>query len=1099
MNLPDYIDNKNYTLESVLATIIEDNNQLTLDIATGFFRIEAWLRLESPMNKLNSLRLLIGRDPAIRPAESDRIDLLKYYRRTLQQQLEENPFNLQYKQQIDRLIEYLQQDKIEVRLFGALGDKNQFLHAKAYIFDEYSIVGSSNFTPAGLQANSELNIVNKIGAIARDLRNNWFERFWHDDSVDINYKQKLIDTLNASKFGSKAYTPYQVFLKALYELFKEDTNINEGNITGVDLADFQKEGFKKAIRLMEKHQGCIVADAVGLGKTYIGLRVIEYYLIKERKPNKIPKVMVICPAQLRELVWQKKLDEFGLKADIISHEEISRKDFNLNRYSYYDLMVIDEGHNFRNSGTNRYNNLLKLVNSGNRNKKILMLTATPINNSVYDLYHQILILARGNESYYREYGISNLNGYFKALHQGKTEITELLFQTMVRRSRQDVIRRQEAGEEIIIAGTKIHFPKRELERFTYNFEAEYQGLYIGIANSIDRLNLSPYNIKSFKLKKIKTDEAEIKRNDALVNLQKALYLKRFESSLIAFKKTVTNQKQFQEQFYQLLTKEGKLLDSKNFRKLIFALEDEEENIAVTDIIEQLEEIDAKKYNLSELQQHIEHDLRVLNQILEQINTIESSANDKQHYDEKLKAFKELLIKLKGEKILVFSYYKDTAKYLHQELIKDSDFLAQLNNPVIDIITGDSKSQQRQEKVNRFAPKANLSNDNPQQKLEELQQLLQNPIDILICTDVLSEGQNLQDAGILINYDLHWNPVRMIQRAGRIDRLGTKYDTLYIYNCFPEEGLEELLGLVKRLQDRIATIDREVGLDASVLGEIVTGRSLEQLERLKKADTDVEKQAILEELEAEIELVSLDEMKLPLIEFIQQVGQELVEEIPLGIHSTKNLNIPDKNFKEGGLFLAFKSDDKHFWQLFPRLNGSIVTDEDKMITDKRKIFNYLKCNQSDYPNPNDLLPVAFDSAIFRVLDSAVDQILTYFKKQQTARRVKPSLNKTLTAIVNLLKKPDLEIDNKNLIKDILKVIDNIPLKSLDKEIKKIWDSLKQHKSPNILVEELNHLFNDNGYYDEIEEQENPIKIIKREDIQLVCYQWFKPQQKSRLIP
>lgn len=786
----------------------------------------------------------------------------------------------------------------------------------------------------------------------------------------------------------------------------------------------------------------------------------------------------------------EKLDEFGLKADIISHEEISRKDFNLNRYSYYDLMVIDEGHNFRNSGTNRYNNLLKLVNSGNRNKKILMLTATPINNSVYDLYHQILILARGNESYYREYGISNLNGYFKALHQGKTEITELLFQTMVRRSRQDVIRRQEAGEEIIIGGTKIHFPKRELERFTYNFEAEYQGLYIGIANSIDQLNLSPYNIKSFKLKKVKTDEAEVKRNYALVNLQKALYLKRFESSLIAFKKTVTNQKQFQEQFYQLLTKEGKLLDSKNFRKLIFALEDEEENITVTDIIEQLEEINPKEYNLSELQQHIEQDLRVLNQILEQINTIESSANDNQHYDQKLDAFKELVIKLKGEKILVFSYYKDTAKYLHQELIKDADFLAKLNNPVIDIITGDSKSQQRQEKVNRFAPKANLSNDNPQQRLEQLQQLLQNPIDILICTDVLSEGQNLQDAGILINYDLHWNPVRMIQRAGRIDRLGTEYDTLYIYNCFPEEGLEVLLGLVRRLQERIATIDREVGLDASVLGEIVTGRSLEQLERLKKADTDAEKQAILEELEAEIELVSLDEMKLPLIEFIQQVGQELVEEIPLGIHSTKNLNIPDPNFKEGGLFLAFKSDDKHFWQLFPRINGYIVTDEDKMITDKRKIFNYLKCNQSDYPNPDDLPPVAFDSAIFRVLESAVDQILTYFKKQQTARKIKPDLKKTLTAIVHLLKKPDLDIDNQDIVKNILKVIDNIPLKSLDKEIKKIWDNLKQHKTPNILVQELNQMFIDNGYYDEIEEQENPIKIIKREDIQLVCYQWFK---------
>lgn len=1147
MTLPDYIDNQNFKLEHILKEIIEYEKQFTLDIATGYFRIEAWLNLESAFNKLTSLRLLIGSEPAIIPAGVDRIDLVKYYRNLVKKQIEKEPFRIEYQQQLQRLIDYLNQTHIQVRLFGALGKKNQFLHAKAYIFDEYSIVGSSNFTPSGLTNNSELNIVNKIGAIARDLRNNWFERFWHHDSVDVHYKQKLIDTLNASKFGSKAYTPYQVFLKALYELFKDDTNISEGNITGVDLADFQKEGFKKAIRLIEKHQGCIVADAVGLGKTYIGLRVIEYYLIKERKPNKIPKVMIICPAQLRDLVWRKKLDEFGLKTDIISHEEMGRKEFNFNRYSYYDLIVIDEGHNFRNSGTNRYNNLLKLVNSGNRNKRILMLTATPINNSVYDLYHQILILARGNESYYREYGISNLNGYFKALHQGKTEITELLFQTMVRRSRQDVIRRQEAGEEIIIAGTKIHFPKRELERFTYNFEAEYQGLYIGIANSIDRLNLSPYNIKSFKLKKVKTDEGEIKRNYALVNLQKALYLKRFESSLIAFKKTVTNQKNFQEKFYQLLTKEGQLLDSKNFRKLILALEDEEENITVTDIIEQLEEINPKEYNLSELQQHIEHDLRLLNQILEQINQIENnlpksiekqekatpqssleketvfsnSSIDKEekaphespleigtspnsflikedregvkpHYDEKLKAFKNLLIKLKGQKILVFSYYKDTAKYLYQELIKDQHLLSQLDNPKIDILTGDSSSQQRQEKVNRFAPKANLSNDNPQQKLEQLQQLLQNPIDILICTDVLSEGQNLQDAGILVNYDLHWNPVRMIQRAGRIDRLGTEYDTLYIYNCFPEEGLEELLGLVRRLQERIATIDREVGLDASVLGEIITGRSLEQLERLKKADTDAEKQAILEELEAEIELVSLDEMKLPLIEFIQQVGQELVEEIPLGIHSTKNLNIPDKNFKEGGLFLAFKSDDKHFWQLFPRLNGSIFTDEDKMITDKRKIFNYLKCSQSDYPNPDDLPPVAFDSTIFRVLESSVEQILTYFKKQQTAKKVKPSLNKTLTAIVNLLKKTDIDIDNQNIVKSILKVINHIPLKSLDKEIKKIWDNLKQHKTPNILVIELNQLFTDSGYYDEIEEQENPIKIIKREDIQLVCYQWFKPQ-------
>jgi superfamily II DNA or RNA helicase/uncharacterized protein YqgV (UPF0045/DUF77 family) len=1086
MGLPDYIDNRNINLETVLRQIIEEENQLCLDIATGYFRIEAWLRLEQAMNKLQSLRLLIGRDPSIRPAESDRIDLIKYYRNSLKNQIENQPFVREYQQQIDRIINYLLQEHIEVRLYGALGENNKFLHAKAYIFDEFSIVGSSNFTPNGLKNNSELNIINKSISTSQNLRNEWFERFWNDPSVDINYKQKLIETLNASKFGSKAYTPYQIFLKALYELFKEDTIVGESNHTGVELASFQQEGFVKAVRLIERHRGCIVADAVGLGKTYIGLRVIEHYLIKDRKPRHIPKAVVICPAQLRDLVWSRKLDEFGLKADILSHEEISRKTFDIRKYSHYDIVVIDEGHNFRNSATNRYENLLKLLSSGNRNKRVLILTATPINNSIYDLYHQILLITKGDENYYREWGISNLKTFFQGLYKGNKEITELLFQTMVRRSRQDVISRQQAGEEIRIGGKLIHFPQRQLEQFTYNFEDEYKGLYSGIATQIDLLNLSPYNIKSFKLKKIKLDETEIKRNRALVYLQKALYFKRFESSLIAFKKTITNQRNFQLKFSELLTKQGKLLDSKNFRKLILAWEDEEETNTVEDIINQLEEINAQEYNLVELAEHIKSDLNILNNILSTIEKIESST---EHYDQKLIAFKQLLTSLQGQKILVFSYYQDTAKYLYQELKKDTAFLAKINNPNIDIITGDTSGQKRQEKVNHFAPKANVKDP------EELPYFLDKPIDILICTDVLSEGQNLQDAGILINYDLHWNPVRMIQRAGRIDRLGTEYNTLYIYNCFPEQGLDDLLGLVRRLQERIATIDKEVGLDGSVLGEIISGRSIEQLERLKKADTDAEKQAILEELEAEVDLVSLDEMRLPLIEFLQQQGQELVEEIPLGIHSTRHFNIPEPQFKEGGVFLAFKSEDKHFWYFYPRISGFITTAPDKMITDKRKIFNWLKCKLTDFPSPETLKPVKFNNAIFAIIEPAIDQILTFFTKQQTGAKVSKKLNKIEQKIVTYLQQNQSSLLGTEIETDtmerILKVIKTIILKSVEKEIKRIWTNFTEHKQNELLCDDLDLLFSENDYYNQIEEELTPLKIIKREDIQLVCFEWFYP--------
>ncbi|WP_181280663.1 helicase-related protein [Aphanothece hegewaldii] len=1096
MHLPDYIDNSQYTLESILKQLIEVESQLNLDIATGYFRIEAWLRLEEAMSQLTSFRLLIGRDPTIRPAQSDRIDLVRYFRKDISKHLEESPFQKEYKNQIDRLIAYLQQNHIHVRLFGANGDQPQFLHAKAYIFDHYSIVGSSNFTPAGIAGNTELNILNKQKAIAHDLRQNWFEKFWNDPSVDLDYKEKLIDALNASKFGSKPYTPYQIFLKALYELFKDDSMIGEGDRTALELASFQQEGFTRAIRLIERHRGCIVADAVGLGKTYIGLRVLDYYLIRERKPRYVPRALVVCPAQLKDLVWLKKLDEFGIKADVISQEEISRKDFDVRRYNTYDLVVVDEAHNFRNSATNRFQNLLKLLSSGKRSKRVLLLTATPINNSVFDIYHQILLLTRGSDTYYREWGISNLKTYFKALAKGGVEITELLLQTMVRRSRQDVIKRQLSGEEILINGMPIKFPKRELEKFTYNFEESFAGLYASIANQIDQLTLAPYNIKAFKQRQQKEDLDEVKRNQALVALQKALYLKRLESSLIAFGNSVRNQRDFQTRFYEILTTQGKLLDSKHFRKLLLAAETSDDGEGVlSNILSELNEIDPKDYQIDNLRSHIEADLNILNSILETLAMIQASVEQHKDYDRKLASFKQLLLdSLLSQKILIFSYFKDTADYLYSELLKDADWLKQMGEPKIEIITGATLTKQREIIVKRFAPKANTQSE------EERESLKQDAINILICTDVLSEGQNLQDAGVLINYDLHWNPVRMIQRAGRIDRLGTDHPTLTIYNCFPEEGLENLLGLVRRLQQRIATIDLEIGLDASVLGETISERSLEELCRLKQADTEAEKQAILEELEQLSDLVSLDEMRLPLLEFIQNQAAEAIEDIPMGIHSTRYFNIPDPHLSEGGLFLAFKAIDKHFWQFYPRVNGHILPDPTRMVTDKRKIFNWLKCSESDYPTQDELPPVPFDTSIFFILETVIEHLLEYFKKQRASSKLKPQLSNVLQKIFHVLTQLDLLQDepvNKEAIECILKIITTVNLKSFDREIKRIWNVYFTSKDVNGLVADLDELFIETNQYDGLEDEQdtNPLKIIQREDIQLVCYEWFKPKSSK----
>ncbi|MGK7901178.1 MAG: helicase-related protein [Hormoscilla sp.] len=1082
MAIPDYIDNVQNKLEAVLREFILHENQTRLDIATGFFRMEAWVRVEAAFYNLTSLRLLIGRDPAIQPAERSRIDLQQYYRREQQLLLEGEPYNREYKQRIDRLIAYLRQDRIHVRLY----DNSQFFHAKAYIFDNYSIIGSSNFTPSGLNGNTELNVVNKQPSIAEDLRNNWFDKFWNHPTVDKDYKTKLIDTLESSKFGSKPYTPYQIFIKALYELFKSDTAREAGDRTVLELASFQQEGYERSVKLLERHQGVMVADSVGLGKTYIALRLIEHYLAKDKGQGYIPRALIVCPAQLRQLVWLKKLDEFGIKADVVSQEEISRQEFNVRRYSKHDIMVVDESHNFRNSATNRYRNLQRLISSGKRNKRVVLLTATPINNSIYDLYHQMLLLTRNSETYYREWGITNLKSYFQLVDKGVMDITELLLQTMVRRSRQDVIKRQQAGDKIAIGGQEIHFPKRQLSNFTYNFEDSFQGLYAGIANQIDRLHFAPYNIRYFKKSKDRQDRARVKRNEAVVALMKTLYLKRLESSLIAFENSLSYQMQFQQRFEQYL-QEGKLLESKKFRKILAVETDEDETTAIEELISSLDEIDPQGYRTDALQQAIASDMEILEGILDVLKQIKAAVERSQESDRKLLAFKELLKgRLQGQKILAFSYFKDTAKYLHGQLLKDREWLESMQvkgrQLTIDLLTGDTKSKQRQEKVKCFAPLSNCEND------EELKEYQSKEIDILICTDVLSEGQNLQDAGVLVNYDLHWNPVRMIQRAGRIDRIGTNYEELFIYNCFPEEGLEELLGLVARLQKRIADIDETVGLDGSVLGEVISEKSLEELRRLKQAETDAEKAEILEELELAADLVSLDEMRFPLIEFLQQVGAEAAEEIPLGIHSTRT-DVPDLD----GLFLAFRVGDRHFWHFYPRINGTISTKIGDRLSQKRKIFNWLRCNASDFPNPDRMEPVPFDNAIFDILPRAVDNLLQDCKRQQTSSRIAPKLTKLLEKIHYVLTQQNLDPEYQEVKARVLKLIKTGNIRTYERDMKPIWEKYVDNGDFYGLLSDLDELFVDEELYYPLEDEDNvsPLAMIKARDIELVCYQWFKP--------
>jgi hypothetical protein len=1058
---PDYLDNTpNLNLGTALIRLMLDWEQRELDVATGYFDPKIWEILHESLPTLTQFRLLLGSEPDLEgKGPGDEIELQSYFRQRLRGDLEQLPFDPKWAGIVAGLTNFLQGDTVAVRLYPS------FLHAKAYLFPQVAIVGSSNFTRAGLNRKAELNLVHKSDMVAAKLRRDWFEPFWNEAK---DYKAALIAALQESKFGKTLYTPFHVFIKVLYEYFRERLSaIGDERYGGISLASFQREGLAEAIRLLNLYKGVLVADAVGLGKTYIGMGLLEHYLLGQRKQGNIPRGLIVCPAQLRDLVWLPKLDEYSLKAQVLSMEEMGRADFDWQRYNGYDFILVDESHNFRNPNTGRYQNLIKLIATGKADKMVALMTATPINNSIWDLYHQTMLLTRGSDTYFRERSIPNLRGFFKRVSEGSAELFDLLELTTVRRSRWDIKKRQEAGEVITLPGKgEIRFPNRQLERISYNLEQAYRGFYDEIANQIENLSLVSYNIAEYLYNADAQQQKDVKRNNALIGIMKTTLLKRLESSWYAFAESIQRQRNFQERFLQYL-QAGKLLDSASNRKMLAIErmingEEDEPNEDIEALIVNLPEVSANDYDLAAIQEGVASDLKIFDEILEWVEIVRQSNTGEGAHDAKLDAVKdELANALRDQKVLLFSYYQDTARYIYDRLRGDEAWLKAAGHPVLGLIDGGVSGHEREQRVKQFAPVANTANTD--EGIRERDQLQQNPIQILICTDVLSEGQNLQDAGVLINYDLHWNPVRMIQRAGRIDRLGSPHEVLSIYNCFPEDGLESLLQLVARLQRRIRDIDNTIGLDASVLGEIIHPRSLDELRKIKQGEQD-----ILDELERQGELVSTDEMKLPLIAYLQAMGEQRLREIPLGIHSGKRSARP-------GTFFAFRAKERHFWRFYPAEGGNAITD-------KRQIFQMIIAKE-DTPR---IVP---RHDIFPSLQRATDEIMGEIESLRTVAQIPPRLRGWNLEFYNGLSQPTLfdavpeELQNRLI--QALRHTELAPFQR-DPALKRIRQDYRQQQNPRLLAEQLDAYFVTNDLYREIIEP-HLAEEIQREDLELICYE------------
>jgi len=973
MRIPYVIDNQRHTLADVLNAILIEHAHNSLDIATAYFSISGFRALQTNLSGLRSFRLLLGFEPkegpdlGLRP-ERSRLDA------ALRGDLEREPFSEATLRLVEDLIAYLRRPEVAVRLY-----EQGFLHAKCYLFygdqgrqvalwDRFlpfiGIVGSSNFTGPGLRTNKELNLAHKtlldedeiddggaraaaerlagrkasdslsdtnrrvlkseVGARAILDLVDWYEGQWQDAR---DFKDALVELLDASKFGAKEYSPYDVYLKAIYEYFRDDLGETAlpGTRSAVELAEFQEDAVKKARKILAKYDGVLIGDSVGMGKTWIGKKLLEDFAYHQRL-----RALVICPASLGGM-WQKELASATIAAEVISQERLGQSDgrFDPAEYADVDVVLIDESHNFRNRNAQRYQNLELLLSANGRRgraggrKKLVLLTATPINNTIIDLYNQLMLFTGNDRGYFAGAGIGDLQRYFMAARRQEVETGEtsvalfnLLEEVVIRRTRPFI---RQAYPNAVINGQPVRWPERRLRTVQYDLEATYAGIYEQIVAGVDQLRLAHYSLESYKKRGVQRDEFEEGREQALVGIFKTRYLKRFESSVDAFRISIRRALAYLKTYEEYLLG-GKLLDSRSFDKALrfLAREDEEDDATPASLADELDTnteaqallaalplLDPAQYDLRELHHDLNHDVDILTSIWSLIRDIAPAR------DAKLARLKDMLGgDLKGQKVLIFTYYKDTARYLYRQLGDEQGaaWRGSVGNPHIQRLDSGASPKERLGSIQAFSP---MSNQKPEITGTDKE------IDVMISTDVLSEGQNLQDCGVVVNYDLHWNPTRMVQRAGRVDRIGSAFETILICNMFPDAGLERLLGLVQNLNQKIQSIDRTGFLDASVLGEVVHPRNFNTLKRIQAEDGSV-----VEEQERFMELASSEFLQQQLRTLLDSGGRDRLDTLPDGIHSGLH--------KAGsrGLFFYFTAPDQeggrqHFWRFYDKENDRII--------------------------------------------------------------------------------------------------------------------------------------------------------------------------------
>jgi hypothetical protein len=930
------------------------------DIAVGYFFISGFEQVAGDLDRLKKVRILVGRTDGriveevasgLQQAEALQAKLAaeSTVRRSQQDQLAAQavsmigegvstlPQTSGSERAVGCLREMVASGKVEVKAYL----RGQ-LHAKAYLcwYENHAepgaaVVGSSNFTLAGFTGNTELNVRVTGDAEMAELKR-WFEELWAD-SRDIS--ADLVTQLDRS-WPLAQTPPYHVYLKALYELYGHEVM---GSILAIPprepaLANFQLDAVARALRMIELYGGCYIGDVVGLGKTFVGAEILRQ--LRLTSPHE-GNPLIICPAGLKPM-WERTNELFGLGAAVVSQSMLTAPpeaefDEELGRYvdtpwegrgivleqeyPHRGPVLVDEAHNFRNLNQ-RYFGLRSYLESGDH--KVMLMSATPQNLGPRDVYRQLRLFldevdhgikiepvrledyfGAVEEWYKYRTEFENWQGDFRLwqLAGGKgappaspappksprANIEQVLLPVLIRRRRKDI--KELYGDSAIISGKPVVFPDPILDNLPYRLDRVYAkaGSFADLEQLLKAHQGYRYRVTDYIKDEAKDlpEYRDLRRaRNRIARLMGALLLKRLESSIEAFRSTLQALMQSNRNFKEALESgyvpigqtatrllAGESLDAD---EMLYILEQEEQRrkaggLARAKLVHSTDDFEVDRWL-----EHLDRDHATLSEIARRVAGI--TVRD----DDKLQTLRRFLARpaVRSEKLIVFSEAETTVQYLFRELNpggKDSN---------IAMLSGANRDQV-ENVIKRFAPKANLKRGERTPGPE---------IRVLIATDVVSEGQNLQDCARVLNYDLHWNPVRLIQRFGRVDRIGTEHTVIHLNNMWPDLNVDEKLALTERLHNRIQTFHDFIGLDSRLLSEN---------ERLNsRAMYRIYEEKQLPEADDGLDEVAAYQRGASLLQRIQDEEPELwaiITNLPDGIRSALQVGTPSEADVEAARF------------------------------------------------------------------------------------------------------------------------------------------------------------------------------------------------------